>query len=166
MHVCVSMYGTFHRKPAGQQSVSQAVGQWSVVQCSFGQSYSQSVSGVTRHNYAVLKFNVERKRWHTRRGSTSFDHHCPCWRNEFGWSSKGTKYCQLIRQANLEKRLPVTLDQSPFGQSVGRSVSQSVSRSVSRSTPVNWPVFYEKYCMYMYVCTCVCACMHEYNIII
>ena len=67
------------------------------------------------------------------------------WRNELNWSSKGTKYCQLIRKANLEKRLPVTLDQSPFSRSVSRSVSQSVSRSVSRSTPVNWPVFYEKY---------------------
>ena len=135
-------------RPDGSQSVKQSVNGRSFSRSS-GQSYGQSVSDVTHHNYVVLKFNVERKRWRTRRGSASFDHHCSRWRNELGWSSKGTKYCQLIRKANLEKRLPVTFDQSPFGRSVGRlvsqSVSQSVSRSVSRSTPVNWPVFYEKY---------------------
>lgn len=27
------------------------------------------------------------------------------WREELGWSSKGTKYCQLIREANVGKRL-------------------------------------------------------------
>ena len=26
------------------------------------------------------------------------------WRSELGWSSKGTKYCQMIREANIEKR--------------------------------------------------------------
>ena len=125
-------------RPDGSQSVKQSVNSRSFSR-SFGQSYSQSVSGVTRHNYVVLKFNVERKRWCTRRGSASFDHHCPRWRNELGWSSKGTKYCQLIWKASLEKRLPVMLDQSPFGRSVGRSVSQSVSQSVSESVgqPVN-----------------------------
>ena len=55
------------------------------------------------------------------------------WRNELGWSSKRTKYCQLIREANFEKRPLVTLDQSPFGRSVGRSVSRSVSQSVGQS---------------------------------
>ena len=60
------------------------------------------------------------------------------WRNEFGWSSERTKYCQLIWEANFEKRLPVTLDQSPFGRSVGRSVSRSVSQSVGK--PVGQPV--------------------------
>ena len=55
------------------------------------------------------------------------------WRNELGWSSKRTKYYQLIREANFEKRLLVTLDQSPFGRSVGRSVSRSVSQSVGQS---------------------------------
>ena len=61
------------------------------------------------------------------------------WRNELGWSSKCTKYCQLIREANFEKRLLVTLDQSPFGRSVSRSVSQSVGQSVGESVgqPVN-----------------------------
>ena len=55
------------------------------------------------------------------------------WRNELDWSSKRTKYCQLIREANFEKRLLVTLDQSPFGRSVGRSVSRSVGQSFSQS---------------------------------
>ena len=54
------------------------------------------------------------------------------WRNELCWLSKGTKYCQLIWEANLEKRLLVTLNQSPFGRSVSRSVSQPVSQSVGQ----------------------------------
>ena len=73
------------------------------------------------------------------------------WRNELVWSSIGTKYCQLIREANLEKRLLVTrlINHHSVRWSVGRSVCHSVSRlvgwSVSRSTPVNWTVFYKKY---------------------
>ena len=84
-----------------------------------------------------------------------------CWQNELGWSSKGTKYYQLIREANLEKRLLVmcSINHHLVGQSVGRSVSQSVSqsigqsvgRSVSQSTSVNWPVFYKKYRIYRIV---------------
>ena len=68
------------------------------------------------------------------------------WRKELGWSSKRTKYCQLIRKAYLEKRLLVTLDQSPFGRSAGQSVGQSVSQSVSQlvgqsvGQPVGQPV--------------------------
>ena len=45
--VGAGIYGTFHRKPAGRQSVSQAVGQRSVVQ-SFIRSVVQSV-GQRRH---------------------------------------------------------------------------------------------------------------------
>ena len=139
-------------RPDGSQSVKQSVNGQSFSR-SFSQSYGQSVSGVTRHNYAVLKFNVERKRWRTRRGSTSFDHHCPRWRNELGWSSKGTTCCQLIRKANLENRLLVTLDQSPYGR--------SVSRSVSRSTPVNCPVFYETYRIMYFLSSCFLGLYHN-----
>ena len=57
------------------------------------------------------------------------------WQKKLGWSSKHTKYCQLIREANLEKRLLVTLDQSPFGRSVDQSDSQSVGQLVGQ--PVN-----------------------------
>ena len=28
-----------------------------------------------------------------------------CWRSNLSWSSKGTRYCQMIREANKEKRL-------------------------------------------------------------
>ena len=71
--VCAYMhtYGTFCRK-TGQSGVGQsAVGQRSVIQ-SVGRSAASR-----RHNYAVLKFYVEGKRWRTRRGSASFNHHCP-----------------------------------------------------------------------------------------
>ena len=27
------------------------------------------------------------------------------WRQELGWTTKGTKYCQMVREANVEKRL-------------------------------------------------------------
>ena len=73
-YICTVLF--IEKRPDGSQSVKQSVNGQSFSR-SFGQSYSQSVSGVTRHNYAVLKFNVERKRWRTRRGSVSFDHHCP-----------------------------------------------------------------------------------------
>ena len=71
----------------------------------------------------VLKFNGQGKRWCTRRGSViTTVHH---WQNELGWSSKGTQYCQLIREANLEKRLLVM--QSINYHSVGQSVSELVN---------------------------------------
>ena len=72
------------------------------------------------------------------------------WQKKLGWSLKRTKYCQLILEANLEKKPLVSLDQSPFGRSVSRSVSQSVGQSVSQ--PVNarkLAGFYEKYRMYV-----------------
>ena len=28
-----------------------------------------------------------------------------CWRKDLGWISKGTRYCQMIRNVNTEKRL-------------------------------------------------------------
>ena len=62
-----------------------------------------------------------------------------CWQNELSWSLNGMKYCQLLQEANLEKRLPVTqsINHHSVGQLVSRSVSQPVSQSVSRSMPVN-----------------------------
>ena len=44
-------------RPAGSQSVKQSVNGRS-----FSRSFGQSVSGVTRHNYTVLKFNVINKK--------------------------------------------------------------------------------------------------------
>ena len=73
------------------------------------------------------------------------------WRNELGWSSKGTKYCRLIREVNLEKDC-WSCDRSITIRSVGHSVGRSVGQPVNT---VNWPVFYEKYCMYVHVLTAV-----------
>ena len=74
------------------------------------------------------------------------------------------KWARLVIERH--KILPVNTEGQPWektagharsitirsvSRSVGQSVGQSVSRLVSRSTPVNWPVFYEKYRMYVHV---------------
>ena len=60
-------------RPAGSRSVSSR----STVICSVVHLVSRTVSrSAASHYYAVLKFSVEGKRWRTRRGSASFDHHC------------------------------------------------------------------------------------------
>ena len=34
------------------------------------------------------------------------------WRNDLGWTAKGTKYCQMIREVNKEKRLKWAKDRT------------------------------------------------------
>ena len=119
-------------QPVGSRSVSSQ----STVGRSVGRSVSHTVSrsvASLRHNYAVLKFNVERKRWCTRRGSASFAHHCPLLAK---WARLVIERHEIL-PVNMEgqpweKTAGHALDQSPFGQSVGRSVSQSVGQSVSQ----------------------------------
>ena len=141
-YICTVLF--VENQPVGGQSVSS----WSMVSHSVVYSVSCTVSRSAKslsYLYVVLNLILKEKDGVLEEGvqvSISTVHH---WQNELGWSSKCTKYCQLIWEANLEKRLLVT--RSINHHSVGQSVGRSVSRSVSQLTPINWPVFYKKYCI-------------------
>ena len=99
--ICVSvcanvrMYGAFRGKLSSRDSVAQSV--------------SRSVASLHHHFVIVtmvLKFMLKEDGVLGEGVQVSITtvHR---WRNELGWSSKGMKYCQLIREANLEKGLLV-----------------------------------------------------------
>ena len=114
------------KRPVGSWSLSRSVSSRSVSQLHI-------TSSSLRHcYYMVLKFNVEGKTWRTQatlsNGSpmstagkmSSIGHR----------SSKGTKYCELIWEADIEKRLLVT--RSINYHLISRVVGQSVGWSSSR----------------------------------
>ena len=84
------MYGAFRGKLSSRDSVAQSV--------------SRSVASLHHHFVivtTVLKFMLKEDGVLGEGVQVSITtvHR---WRNELGWSSKGMKYCQLIRETNLE----------------------------------------------------------------
>ena len=122
IRTCIYTVLFIENRPVGSQSVSS---QSTVVRL-VSRTVSRSAAS-RRHNYAVLKFNVQWKRWCTQKGSAGFDHQCP----------PLAKWARLVIERHeilpvdtggqpWEKTASPAINQLPFGRLVGRSVSQSV----------------------------------------